>query len=207
MISRQKWAGASLTMLAILLAGLTGNGCTTKNIYVEFHHPPLTPAFANQSPKVLVKPFIDQRANPEQIGQLKHMGSTINWLPLPDVKVEEVLTLSVIDALKASGYNAELMKNPEAVSPGSVIVDGEVKKFLMTQGFSGGRCTIQVQLRVQSPTTHQIAHQKLLVGEDHSAMWLGLAAEYSGIAMRAIRRFQTCAMADFATKDFQGAAR
>jgi len=197
-------------MLAIIfVAGLVGSGCQThRTIYVEIQHPPLDQAPVSYGTRLLVKPFVDQRENQEKLGQFEYMGSTIDYFALPDVKVEEVLTLSIIDALNAAGYKAELMKNlPDAEKSGIAIVEGNVKEFSVSMQRHRTRCAIQLQMLVRSPTTHLLSHGKLIVGEDESTLWTGAPAEYGGIAMRAMERLLKCAMADFATTEFQNAIR
>ena len=209
MISRLRVMGVAGALMAILVAVLAGSGCQTLTIYVDIKHPPLEQAPLSHGTRVLVKPFADQRVNQGQLGQFKRMGTTINYLTFPDVSVEEMLTMSVVQALNAAGYRAELMKVlPEAELSGSAIVEGDVKECSVTlSGMGKGRCAIQVNMRVKNPQTHVVSCERLISGEDRTTLVLGAPVEYNGIAMRAMKRFRDCAKAEFLTTEFQNAIR
>lgn len=190
----------------VLMAVLSG-GCAMGTTRLAVAHAPLAPVAQQRQGDILVRPFVDKRANVEYIGNKRNgFGMVVGHVGTQkEVKIEELLTQYFIEALQQAGYNAVLDKS----SPGSVapqlkcdaIIEGEVVEFWLDLYMMVWH-KVGVNVKAINPADQKVLWEKLIQGSETRTLWVGAKGEFERVIREAMTKALDRAAQEFASDSF-----
>lgn len=198
-------------VLVVFLALFTG-GCALGTTRVNVTHEPLDRIENKKEGNILVKQFVDKRADAQHIGNKRNMlGIVMGHIETEEgIKLEALLTNYFAEALKEAGYNAVIQESRSGAMPSQVkfdaIIDGEIVEFwldlYMAVWHKAG-----VKVKAFDPTNQNVLWEKDIRGEQTNVLWIGASSEYEKVISQALTKALNQAAKEFTSDEFYKAIK
>lgn len=201
--------------MGIIFAGFLGlftTGCAVGVTKVKVAHDPLGHTESKREGNILVREFTDTRKDTKHIGNKRNMfGMVLGHIGMKDeAKLETLLTVYFVEALKEAGYKA-VLQNPQSSNPeGQVkfdaVVGGEITEFWLDLYMAVWH-KVGVKVNVLDPASQNVLWENEIRGEETNTLWVGVASEFEKVIGQALTKALNQAVKEFSSEEFYKAVK
>lgn len=182
------------------------SGCAVGTTRVIIAPDPLERIEKKAQGTLLVRSFVDQRANKDYIGNKRNgFGMVLGHIGLMEgTSLEGLLTESFARALREVGYQVvmEDASRPVAITPTwDAVLDGEIREFWLDLYMAVWHY-MDVDVKLRDPSLRQVLWEKTFHGEKKNILWIGARAEYEKVINASLTDTLNEAAKAFAAEDF-----
>ncbi len=194
-----------------LFALIQISGCAIGTTRVIVAHEPLDRIEQKAQGKLLVRPFVDKRANKEFIGNKRNgFGMVLGHIGLMEgTTLENLMTQAFAQALREAGYHVvvqDAAKLASETGPFNAVVDGEIRDFWLDLYMAVWHY-MDIEVKALDPSLQRVLWEKTFHGEKKDVLWIGATAEYEKVINASLTYTLNEAAKAFASEEFARVVR